>query len=147
MSRFRAYQITYEICIHMSNNCKSRWFHVHITAPQCLSVHVTCVQSPYISHYIAEPNAKFHGPGPGYNRNGRSTQPPRRSPADFHKKSILSYTIHRQGTGSAITAETICPAALDLLEDRLTINLIVYQNANICLCMRYVSMLLQHWIP
>ena len=46
MSRFRAYQITYEICINMSNNCKSRWFRVHITAPQCLSVHVKSIYQP-----------------------------------------------------------------------------------------------------
>ena len=27
ISRFRAYQITNEICKNVSNNCKSRWFH------------------------------------------------------------------------------------------------------------------------
>ena len=63
---------------------------------------------------------------------------------------ILSSTIHRQGEGPAITAKTICPAGQSIgliIGDRLTINLIVYQNANTCLFMRYVSMQLQNWIP
>ena len=65
------------------------------------------------------------------------------------KKSILSSTIHRQGAGPASPPRRYVQPykALDLLGDRLTINLIVYQNANTCLFMRYVSMQLQHWIP
>ena len=63
-----------------------------------------------MSHYIAEPNAKFHGPGRDViqmvGQRSRHGSPQLIS----INKSILSSTFHRQGAEPAITAETICPA-------------------------------------